>query len=76
MPKKANQKRRILEVLRFLSRESDEEHPVTVDRIRAHLESAGFSCDRKTVMDDLAALIDDGEDVIIYRWRGGGCFLG
>ena len=42
MPKKANQKRRILEVLRFLSRESDEEHPVTVDRIRAHLESAGF----------------------------------
>ena len=76
MPKKANQKRRILEVLRFLSRESDEEHPVTVDRIRAHLESAGFSCDRKTVMDDLAALIDDGEDVIINRGRGGGCFLG
>ena len=76
MPKKANQKRRIIEVLRFLSRESDEEHPVTIDRIRTHLESAGFSCDRKTVMDDLTALIDAGEDVIVNRGRGGGCFLG
>ena len=76
MPKKANQKQRILEVLAYLRRESDEEHPVTVDRILAHLSGAGFSCDRKTVMDDLATLADAGEDVIVNRGRGGGCFLG
>ena len=76
MPKKANQKRRILEVLAFLRRESDEEHPVTVDRILAYLAASGFSCDRKTVMDDLVTLSDAGEDVIVNRGRGGGCFLG
>ena len=76
MPKKANQKRRILEVLRYLSRESDEDHPVTVDRILRHLDSAGFPCDRKTVMDDLQTLSEDGYDVIVNRGRGGGCFLG
>jgi len=76
MPKKANQKSRILEVLRFLWRESDEEHPVTVDRILGHLDRIGFSCDRKTVMDDLATLSDAGVDVIVNRGRGGGCFLG
>ncbi|MBP5610206.1 MAG: WYL domain-containing protein [Clostridia bacterium] len=76
MPKKANQKNRILEVLRFLFRESDEEHPVTVERILRHLDGAGFSCDRKTVMDDLAVLAEDGWDVIVNRGRGGGCFLG
>ena len=76
MPKKANQKSRILEVLRFLRRESDEEHPVTVARILRHLSDAGYSCDRKTVMDDLAVLNDFGEDVIVNRGRGGGCFLG
>ena len=76
MPKKANQKNRILEVLRFLFRESDEEHPVTVERILHHLDGAGFSCDRKTVMDDLAVLNEDGFDVIVNRGRGGGCFLG
>lgn len=76
MPKKANQKSRILEVLRYLRRESDEEHPVTVEQILRHLDGAGFSCDRKTVMDDLAVLSDFGEDVIVNRGRGGGCFLG
>lgn len=76
MPKKANQKRRILEVLRYLSRESDEEHPVTVERILRHLDAAGFPCDRKTVMDDLSTLSEDGYDVIVNRGRGGGCFLG
>lgn len=76
MPKKANQKRRILEVLRYLRRESDEDHSVTVERVLRHLDEAGFPCDRKTVMDDLAALADAGEDVIVNRGRGGGCFLG
>ena len=76
MPKKANQKGRILEVLRFLWRESDEEHPVTVDAILRHLSNAGFPCDRKTVMDDLTVLSDDGFDVIVNRGRGGGCFIG
>ena len=76
MPKKANQKSRILEVLRYLRRESDEEHPVTVERILRHLSDVGFSCDRKTVMDDLSVLSDAGEDVIVNRGRGGGCFLG
>ena len=76
MPKKANQKNRIFEVLRYLRRESDEEHPVTVERILRHLDGAGFACDRKTVMDDLAVLSEDGWDVIVNRGRGGGCFLG
>ena len=67
MPKKANQKGRILEVLRFLRRESDEDHPVTIGQIMSHLANAGFSCDRKTVMDDLAVLLEkDGSRKLYF----------
>ena len=75
MPKTAGQKTRIIEVYRYLLRESDENHPVTVSDIQRHLSALGCKTDRKTVMDDLSALSDSGFDLIVNRGRGGGCFL-
>ena len=75
MPKTAGQKTRIIEVYRYLLRESDENHPVTVQAIMRHLSALGCETNRKTVLDDLSALSDAGFDLIVNRGRGGGCFL-
>ncbi len=76
MPKTANQKTRILELYRILLRESDEEHPLTVQTLLARLAEAGMSVNRKTVMDDLHALLDAGVDLLSKRGNGGGYFVG
>lgn len=76
MPKTANQKTRILELYRFLLRESSEEHPLTVAEIGEHLEAIGMPANRKTVMDDLHALSDAGVDLLSARGKGGGYFIG
>ncbi len=76
MPKSANQKTRILFLYRYLMRESDEEHPLTVAEIERHLEAIGMPANRKTVMDDLHALADAGVDLLSNRGKGGGYFIG
>ena len=43
MPKKANQKLRLLEVLKILQRYSDENHTLTVEEIQKKLSLAGSS---------------------------------
>lgn len=76
MPKTANQKTRILELYRILLRESDEEHPLTLEQLLSKLDLVGMTANRKTVMDDLRALLDAGVDVISKRGNGGGYFIG
>ena len=76
MPKNTGQKTRILELYRILLRESDQEHPLTVQALLARLESMGMPVNRKTVMDDLHALESAGVDIITRRGEGGGYFIG
>ena len=73
MPKCAEQKTRLLSLLSLLERETDEEHPLTEERLRAMLAARGIDAERKTVLDDLHALADYGYDVVNRRGRGGGC---
>lgn len=75
MPKCAEQKTRLLSLLSLLERETDEEHPLTEERLRAMLAARGIDAERKTVLDDLHALADYGYDVVNRRGRGGGFFL-
>lgn len=75
MPKKANQKLRLLEVLKILQRYSDENHTLTVEEIQKKLSLAGMYAERKAIYDDLYALEEGGYDLLRTKGRGGGVRL-
>ena len=64
MPKSPNQKLKILYVMDFLLRESDEEHPVTAAQIMEELSRHGISSERRSIMEDLEALRQYGLDIV------------
>lgn len=58
------QKLKILYIMDYLLRYSDENHPVTVAQLIQELEKRGISAERKSVYDDLEALRTYGLDVV------------
>lgn len=62
-------KSRILYIKRLLEEQTDEQHPLTIAEITAHLKQAGFSCGRKSVKHDIDLLIESGEDVVCNKGR-------
>jgi predicted DNA-binding transcriptional regulator YafY len=58
------QKLKILYVMDFLLKNSDENHPVTVAQLVAELASHGISAERKSIYDDIESLRDYGMDII------------
>ena len=64
MPKASSQKLKILYVMEFLLRNSDEEHPVSVSQIAEYLESHDIPAQRKSLYDDIEALRKYGLDII------------
>ena len=64
MPKGPNQKLKLPYLMRYLLRESDEKHPVTVAQMIAELERLGVSAERKSIYDDLEALRLFGLDIV------------
>ena len=75
MAKQSGQKIRILYILDFLRRYSDEEHPVSTPQIIEHLEQNGVDAERKSVYRDIEILIDYGYDIVLSRGINGGYFL-
>ncbi len=76
MPKSPNQKLKLLYLLQYLGRESDQEHPVTIQQMIDELERCGVSAERKSIYDDLEALRRFGADVVQQRGKNPGYFLG
>ena len=76
MPKSSDQKLKLLCLLRYLQRESDENHPVTVPQMIGELERCGISAERKSVYDDLEALRRFGVDLLQKRGRAPGYYIG
>ncbi|MBR1780804.1 MAG: transcriptional regulator [Oscillospiraceae bacterium] len=70
MARSAHQKEKLLVLLEVLSRESDQEHPVTTARLIQALAARGVSAERKSVYDDLETLRELGYDVVTERGRG------
>lgn len=71
------QKLKILYIMDYLLRYSDENHPVTVAQLIQELEKRGISAERKSVYDDLEALRTYGLDVVQGgRGRNSGCYVG
>ena len=63
MPKSANQKIKILYLLRLLLENTDEEHGLTLKELENSLSEMGVSVERKTLYDDLETLKVYGVDV-------------
>lgn len=75
MPKSHNQKLKLLYIMRFLYRCSDDLHPVTVAEIVAELDKHGISAERKSIYDDIDALRTFGIDIVQSKGKGGGYFV-
>lgn len=76
MPKSPNQKLKLLVLLRFLQRQSDEDHPVTMAQMIEELARYDIGAERKSLYDDLEALRTFGVDVVSQRGRNPGYYLG
>ena len=64
MPRAEKQKLKILYVMEYLLRASDEAHPVTVARIVEELARHGITAERRSVLEDMEALRDYGLDIV------------
>ena len=76
MAKSPNQKLKLLVLLRFLQRQSDEAHPVTLAEMIRELERWDISAERKSLYDDLETLRAFGADVVAVRGKRPGYYLG
>ena len=64
MARSSFQKLKILYVMDYLLKRSDENHPVTVAQLIGELESHGISAERKSIYDDLESLREYGLDIL------------
>lgn len=63
MPKSANQKIKILYLMKILSERTDDEHGLTLEEISSALAEHGVEAERKTLYDDLEVLRVFGLDI-------------
>ena len=75
MPRTQNQKLKILHIMQFLLRQTDEEHPATVPEIITYLEENSISAERKSIYSDLEALKLFGVDIEQAKGTGGGYYV-
>ena len=77
MPRESSQKLKLLYVMRYLLRSSDEAHPVTVQQIIDFLSGEGIPAERKSIYDDVEALRCFGLDIIQVKiGRQSGYYVG
>lgn len=74
MPKSANQKLRILYLMDYLRRMTDENHPASMNKLLAYLDSCDIQAERKTIYDDVELLRFYGEDIVLAKGKNGGYF--
>ena len=64
MARSAFQKLKILYVMDYLLKNSDEQHPVTVAQLIAELAARNIAAERKSIYDDIECLREYGLDII------------
>lgn len=75
MPKSANQKLKLLYLLKILEENTDENHVMSMSQLIEALQKNGISAERKSIYDDVASLQLFGIDVECRRGNGGGYYL-
>lgn len=76
MAKSANQKLKLLYLLKFLMQNSDEKHPVSTAQIIEELARNNISAERKSIYDDIESLRLFGIDIIQIKGKNGGYYIG
>lgn len=64
MPRSSNQKMKLLYLRDYLLANTDEQHPVTLKEMAAHLASYDIKAERKSLYDDVEALRNYGMDIV------------
>ena len=64
MARSSFQKLKILYVMEYLLKRTDENHPVTVTQLIQELEDRGVSAERKSIYDDIESLREFGLDIL------------
>lgn len=75
MPKSANQKLKILYIVKFLYEETDEDHTLSIYDIIDKLEKVNISAARRSITDDICALQDFGFNIVKERGKCDRYFL-
>ncbi len=75
MQKCSNQKLKLLHVMKIITEQTDEKHPISVDGIIKKLQAVGISAERKSIYDDIKALYDFGLDIKNARTKPSGYYL-
>ncbi len=76
MAKAPGQKLKLLYIIKFLSENTDENHPASTSDIIAYLEANGVHSQRKSVYDDVEKLCNFGYDIIqVHSRLGGGYYM-
>jgi len=60
---------RLLKLWEILQRDTDEDHPIGTEALRAKLLAEGIDCHRSTLYDDIALLNENGYEVLCRRGR-------
>ncbi len=77
MPKTANQKLKLLYLLKILNEKTDENHCLSTQELIDELAEYGVKAERKSIYDDIECLNYFGYDVEYIKARkGGGYYLG
>lgn len=75
MAKTPMQKRRILYVMRMLTENTDEEHPISTAQIIKNLGMMGIDAERKSIYDDIETLQTFGLDILNRRSEPKGYYI-
>ena len=76
MAKSANQKLKLLYLMRYLLQSSDEAHPVSIQQMTDALAAHDVKAERKSLYDDLEALRLFGLDIVQTRGKTTGYYIG
>lgn len=75
MAGRRNQRTRVINLLKILMQKTDEDHPLNAGELILRLGEIGIECDRKTIYEDIEALILCGYDIISTRGSKSGYFI-
>ena len=76
MSRQSNQKLKLLYILKILAEKTDEEHPISTAELIRELETLGISAERKSVYDDMEALLNFGFDIVKISSRSNLYYMG
>jgi len=77
MAKSEKQKQKLLYIVKILKEQSDENHPVSTQKLIKELEKKDILAERKSIYNDIAVLVDYGYDIVTIKSRSnGGYYLG